>query len=603
MIETTYTDAFGEEHAVPEATLVALREAMGEPTGAGPLVLHPGEAPQVGPAEVVLEDGPRLEVTDSLPPDLPFGYHRILREEEEQDLIVSPGRCFLPEGLRRWGWAVQLYAARSSRSWGMGDLADLRLIGERVARKGGGMVLVNPLLAVAPTPPQSPSPYFPSSRRFLNPIYLRVEDVPGVMAAGELLGEAATAGRALNHRDLIDRDTVWRLKSAVLESVWQAAPPSGDFEVWRRRQGASLEVFAAWCVLAEEHGPDWSGWPASLSRPATAVPRIRVEKPDRLMYHQWLQWLCRRQLCDASTSTMLMQDLPIGIDPGGADAWAWQDLMALGVSIGAPPDEFNTRGQNWGLPPFIPHRLRRAGYAPFVETIRANLLSGGGMRIDHVMGLFRQFWIPPGADPREGAYVRFPSRELLDIVALESVRAQAVVVGEDLGTVEDGVREELAERRMLSYRLLWFEPDNPRSWPELSMASVSTHDLPTVAGLWTGADLQEQKDFDLAPNEESTEKIRSQVAQLTRLHELSPLEEVVSAVHRRLGEAPSHLLCATLEDLALTDRRPNMPGADDDRPNWSIALPRSLEDLLSDPLADELATIFNGAMEHPKASR
>lgn len=600
MIERSYVDAFGEEHVVPAATVEALREAMGEPADDGPLIVHPGETPAVGPAEVTLEDGTELRVERRLPPDLPLGYHHLVEDRRQRRLIVSPGRCYLPEG-RTWGWASQLYASRSSTSWGIGDLSDLRILGERAARQGAGMMLVNPLLAVPPTYPQHASPYYPASRRFLNPIYLRVEEVPQAGAASETLDRAAAAGQALNARLSIDRDRVWRLKSEVLETIWRAAPPEEEFETWRRGQ-EDLEEFAAWCVLAERHGTDWRRWPGAASRPATAVPLVRHEHGDRWRYHQWLQWLCRRQLDAASAPLMLMQDLPIGVDPGGMDAWAWQDLMALDVTVGAPPDEFNTLGQDWGLPPFIPHRLRQTGYEPFARTIRANLLTGGGMRIDHVMGLFRLFCIPAGAPPSDGAYVRFPSADLLDIVALESVRAEAVVVGEDLGTVEEGVREELADRQMLSYRLLWFEPDDPGAWPELAMASVTTHDLPTVAGLWTGSDLQEQRDLDLAPNEKSTGQIRAQVADLTGLDDAADLEKVVIEVHRGLAEAPSRLLCATLDDLAVTEKRPNIPGADENRPNWSIALPSPVEELMASPLAEELATIFNRAMDQPRTS-
>jgi 4-alpha-glucanotransferase len=217
----------------------------------------------------------------------------------------------------------------------------------------------------------------------------------------------------------------------------------------------------------------------------------------------------------------------------------------------------------------------------------------GGLRIDHVLGLFRQFWIPEGAPPAAGAYVRFPSGVLLDIVALESVRSGAMVVGEDLGTVPPGVREELARRRLLSYRLLWFEDSDPSTWPELSMASITTHDLPTVAGLWTGADLAEQKALDLHPNEESTRRIRSRVAHLARLEETADPGEAVRAVHRRLAAAPSLLACGTLEDLAGAERRPNIPGADARRPNWSLPLPRTLEELMSDPLTRDLAAAFD----------
>jgi len=596
-IDATYSDAFGTEHVVPEETIRSLTDVMGEPAGGGPLFVRLGAESDVGPGVIELESGESLEVTDHTPPDLPAGYHRFSGPDGERDLIVSPGRSHLPEGLRAWGWAVQLYATRSGSSWGMGDFADLRTLTEWATSRGAGVALANPMLAVAPTVPQDPSPYYPASRRFLNPIYLRVEEVPGAERIATELERLAAAGRRLTAAPLIDRDAVWHLKSRALQEIWSSGPPPAEFELWREAQGRSLAEFGAWCVLCEEHGRDWRHWPARFSHPHHPdVIGIAGERADRVRYHQWLQWLCRLQLDRVSAGTMLMQDMPIGFDPAGFDAWTWQDLLAPRVSVGAPPDEFNTLGQDWGLPPFIPHRLREAGYRPFIETLRAQMAPGGALRIDHVMGLFRQFWIPAGETPTRGAYVRYPHEELLDVLALESTRAQAVVVGEDLGTVEPGVREELASRQVLSYRLLWFEDHPPEAWPELSMASITTHDLPTVAGLWTGADLVEQQHYDLSPNVQSTEAVRRRAAQLGDLAEDTPVEEVVRLLHRRLAAAPSRLVCATLEDAARAVRRPNMPGAHT-RPNWRIPLPLLVEELIGDPISGSLADALRGRVE------
>lgn len=599
-IDPTYTDAFGREHTVSEDTTKALTQAMGAATGLGPMFIPFGERVAVGPGILTLESGETIEVGEHTAPDLPVGYHRFSGSSGEREVIVSPGRCHLPGGPRTWGWAVQLYAARSRRSWGIGDFADLRLLARRTRETGAGMLLVNPLLAVAPVTPQDPSPYYPATRRFLNPIYLRIEEVPGAERVSTDLETWAAVGRNLTADPLIDRDAAWRLKSEALEGIWSAGPAPSDFESWRTSQGRPLEEFGVWCVLCEELGPDWRTWPAEYSHPRNpAVAQVIDERADRVHYHQWLQWLCRIQLDAAGREMMLMQDLPIGFDPAGMDAWAWQDLLARDVRVGAPPDEFNTRGQNWGLSPFIPHRLREVGYGPVIETLRAQMTAGGALRIDHVMGLFRLFWIPSGEPPVRGAYVRYPHHELLDLVALESVRAGAIVVGEDLGTVEPGVREELARRDVLSYRLLWFEEDPPEAWPELSMASITTHDLPTVAGLWTGADLEEQRNYDLAPNEASTEIVRRRAAQLGELPDDADVAAATEHLHRRLAAAPSRLVCATLEDAARAIHRPNMPGADT-RPNWSIPLPCLIEDLLDDPATDTLATIFDGAMKGEK---
>jgi 4-alpha-glucanotransferase len=285
----------------------------------------------------------------------------------------------------------------------------------------------------------------------------------------------------------------------------------------------------------------------------------------------------------------VMQDLPIGFDAGGADAWAFQDVLAHGISVGAPPDEFNTKGQNWGLPPFVPDRLRDAGYEPFVQTIRACLRHAGGLRIDHVMGLFRLFWIPAGMDPADGAYVAGHGSDLLSIVALESQRAKAVIVGEDLGTVEEDVRAALSAGNVLSYRLVWFEKRAPSRYPAGALAAVSTHDLPTIAGIWSGRDLDVQKDLGLSPNEAGTRQIRSRVRRMTRATARTSTTAVVARVHEALGKAPSRILTATLDDAMEVEERPNMPATTDEWPNWRLALPEPIESLATSRLARRIA--------------
>ena len=253
-------------------------------------------------------------------------------------------------------------------------------------------------------------------------------------------------------------------------------------------------------MLAEQFGRDWREWPDKYRHPGNPeVVRFGKIQRRRVRFHQWVQWLVDRQLAAASSAVPVMHDMALGVDPAGADAWMWQDVFALGMSVGAPPDEFNTRGQDWGVPPFNPWALRAAGYRPFVETIRAALRHAGGLRLDHVMGLFRQWWVPAGASAADGVYVRYPAGDLLDIVALECQRAGAYAVGEDLGTVEDEVRTELRARGVLSYKVLWFEDRPPSEYPVQALASVSTHDLPTVAGMWTGSDLDDQRKLGMEP--------------------------------------------------------------------------------------------------------
>ena len=255
-----------------------------------------------------------------------------------------------------------------------------------------------------------------------------------------------------------------------------------------------------------------------------------------------------------------MQDLPIGIDPEGADAWCWQDMLAMNMTVGAPPDTFNTQGQNWGLPPFIPQRLRESGYAPFQQTIQAALRLGAGLRIDHVMGLFRLFWIPRDAEPYQGAYVYYPADELLAILAIESHRAKAVIVGEDLGTVEPHTRVDLRRRNILSYRLLWFESAPVKKYPRQALASVTTHDLFTIAGLWNGSDLAAQKKLGLQPNEKGTSKILRRLREAIQLAANADVTDVIVKTYGVLSQAPSMLKVVALEDALAVEERPNMPG-------------------------------------------
>ncbi|WP_040336571.1 4-alpha-glucanotransferase [Candidatus Blastococcus massiliensis] len=599
-IDASWLDALDEEHEVARATIDALREIIGKPPAdledRAPIVARPGDALEVDEADVVCEDGEVRHVDGHLPPDFPLGYHWLQSAQgQRRRLIVSPGRCWLPED-RVWGWAVQLYAARSRDSWGIGDLADLRSIRQMAADQGAGFVLVNPLHAVAPVPQQEASPYLPATRRFLNPIYLRVPEVPG--AEGVDLEEAA--GRALGDGELIDRDAIWARKREVLMRIFFAHGGGEAFARWREQQGQPLQDWATWAAITEEHGADWHTWPEELRRPGGPALATYVQQHGAVVgFHAWLQWALELQLTAATDGMTVIQDLPIGFAGGGADAWTWQDVLADGVSVGAPPDAFNSQGQDWGSPPLIPWRLRDADYEPFVQSIRSTIAGAGGLRIDHVMGLFRLWWVPRDGGPVDGAYVRYPAEDLLDIVALESHRAQALVVGEDLGTVEEGVREAMAEHGVLSYRLLWFEEDDPAEWPAEAMAAVTTHDLPTVAGLWTGADLEEQREQGTGTDEELRRGRESLLEHLPGVADDASAEQAVEQAHRLLARAPSRLLSATLDDAVGEPRRPNMPGTTE-RPNWSLPLPVPVEELPGHPLLRAVVRTLNEGVAYPQ---
>ena len=596
-IDKGYKDALGNWREASDETCGVLREAMGQPTPQDEedevWVLRRGQSSKLrASAEIALEDGAVLRVETALPHDLPPGYHKVryYDREHETQLIVSPGVCYLPEHLRVWGWSTQLYGLRSKQSWGIGDFADMRELGRWSAREfQAGVMLINPLGATAPTLPQQPSPYFPSSRIYRNLLYLRIEEIPGAQELISDLQGLAAAGKALNAERRIDRDAVFTLKKEALELLWSRFTGAAGFDRFCREQGTKLTRFASYSALAERHGGDWRKWPEEYQRwDSISVARFSDDRVERVRFYQWVQWLLDEQLAKAAAGVPLTQDLPIGVDPGGADAWAWRDLFAEGVDIGSPPDEYNVKGQNWGLPALVPWKLRAGGYVPFIETLRGALRHAGGLRIDHVMGLFRLYWIPQGADPKAGAFVRYNASELLAILALESQRARAYTVGEDLGTVEENARDQLVASRVLSYRLLWFEKDPPAHYPEQALAAITTHDLPTVAGLWSGADLEAQRKLGLRPNEDGMIKLRDNLRSMADVGDEASVETVISRAYDLLAQAPSAIVVATLEDALAVQERPNIPAPNTE--SWCLALPQSRESLQSSPLAHTIAT-------------
>jgi 4-alpha-glucanotransferase len=481
---------------------------------------------------------------------------------------LPPESC-APPPKRAWGWAVQLYAVRSRDSWGIGDIADLRRFARWTRRQGGSFILLNPLGAQAPTLPYEASPYYASSRRFRNTLYLRVEEVDGAEKCAAELEPLRAEAQQLNRVRLIDYDAVFKLKSRALEKIFQATPEPRGLAGWASSKGHALRDFATFNAVAEVHGPAWRSWPSSLRHPrGDDVDRRRRQLADRVAFHTWLQFHVDRQLAGAAREIGLITDVPVGFAPDGFDAWRWQDLLAPEMRIGAPPDEFFPDGQDWGLPPFDPWKLRRAHFEPFIEAIRSAAVHAAGIRLDHVMGLFRLFWIPTGMGAAGGAYVRYPASEMLALLALESRHGRAFVIGEDLGLVEPSVRSRLRRRGALAYRLLWFEGPTPDQWPRKAVAAIGTHDLPTVAGIWN-----------LSEPDQRQHRLRERLLGVTPAPDGASPVDVAVAAYDALARSRSCIALASLEDALGVEERANVPGTTSEWPNWRLALPQSLESI------------------------
>ncbi|MBL1080647.1 4-alpha-glucanotransferase [Streptomyces actinomycinicus] len=637
---TAALTALGVDATGPDAVRTALaarerelRERLLPPT----LVRWAGAEPPAALTDLPAGTRLRVETEDGddrdSAADLPLGVHRLTATTPdgrtgEATYVIAPDRLPTPSG-RCCGLLVQLYSLLSHRSWGMGDLADLaELAGWAGRTAGAGFVQVNPLHAAVPGAPTDPSPYRPSSRRFPDPVHLRVEDVPEYAYAEDrerlagLLQQAERLRTAvLDKGALIDRDAVWELKREALETV--LAVPLGPgrqaaYDAFRAAHGQALDDHATWYALAEVHGSDWHTWPDGLRDPrSAATARARTDLADRIAFHTRLAWLTDGQLRAAQRAAReagmpvgIVHDLAVGVHPAGADAWAQQDVFAAGTSVGAPPDAFNARGQDWGLPPWRPDRLAATGYAPYRDLLRALFRYAGALRIDHVMGLFRLWWVPQGSPPTDGTYVHYDADAMLAVLALEAHRAGALVIGEDLGTVEPGVRETLQRRGVLGTSVLWFERDwegdgrplPPEHWRADCLATATTHDLPPTAARLTGdhVDLRDRLGLlTRSAAEERAEATADAAEWLALLGSLGLLdtpaagppgsdeEEEIRAVHRFLLRTPARLIGVWLPD-GVGDRRPqNLPGTWDQYPNWRLPIadrdgrPVPLEDLVA----------------------
>jgi len=553
-----FHDVEGAWHATPDSTRHALRSLMGDPLPGPPMwfVEHGTAQPLLGRCRLLLEDGTDLGELHALPDSLPIGYHRLQPVDggPETRLVIAPPTC--PAAPAGWGAAAQVYSLWRPDGWGIGDLLDVRRLGQDLAALGACALLLSPLHAPAPTMPQEPSPYYPSSRRWLNPLHIPMPGDPPEGLAGKPGG-------------MIDRDRVWAAKRQALAQRFQVERSGSEWRGWARAQGSELWQFALWNALADRFGPAWRGWPEQFRHPSShAVQDLPAHDhaiAEASEFHAWVQWVADRELASAAgaAGVALIGDLAVGCATDGADAWQHQDLMALGASVGAPPDPFNTAGQDWGLPPFVPWRLRAAGHAPFISMVRGALRHMGGLRIDHAMGLFRQFWVPAGGSPADGAYVRLPAHELLAIVRIEATRAGAFVVGEDLGTVEAGVREALGGSGILGTKVWWFD-QRVDQWAPANLATVTTHDLPTVEGVRSGVDGSDEM-----------------VAALRTLADEADSVQALHALHSAVASSPARLVLATTDDLAGSAERPNRPGTSgSDTANWRRRLPVAAEGLL-----------------------
>lgn len=596
-IASGYHDIWGGYHATSDSTRHDLLAAMHFDMSRGPAEL--GAAPGAFPKSPALETAPR---------------------------------CFRPAVLdgdgRVWGLTVQLYSLRSQRNWGIGDFSDLATLVDIVATAGGTFIGLNPLHALFPDNPAHISPYSPSHRGFLNVLYIDVEAVPEWTACDAARCRHASADfqarlATLRATGVVDYSGVAQAKFAILPLLFEQFQQSGDrqaFAAWHKERGAALENHSRYEALQAhfrktQDAWGWPAWPAEYHDPdAPAVAKFVVDHADAVTYFAWLQWLADTQLAAVAARAKargmgigLYQDLAVGANSGGSEVWSWRDVFAIGnggASTGAPPDELNLLGQDWGLPPFVPHRLQAVGYTPFIDILRANMKHAGALRIDHVMGLMRLFWVPPDTPATEGAYVQYPFDDLLGLVARESLDNQCLVIGEDLGTVPEGFRERLFEVGVLSYHPLIFEryPDGqfrlPADIARQALVAASTHDLPTLAGFWRGVDLDVRTRLMLFPSDELRQRLiterdwdRGRLLWALEREGLLPAgigkdpaaladlpPAVIAAVHAYLARSPAQLLVVQPEDVFGLTEQINVPGTlEDQHPNWQRKLPLPIE--------------------------
>jgi len=703
-IEEIYWDGLGIRRELSERTASALLDALGFPAAGNaeahdillnqaflaplpPTVVSRSGSPAIVvalpqqrrdesiPWEIVLEDGGRLagefiaaqlqqletreiggkqfaRFSLPLPVELPPGYHQFLLPacDVRATLIVGPAQCHLlqrlQQGGRCWGVAVQLYTLRSARNWGIGDFSDLASLATAAGRAGAAFIGINPMHARHIAHPEEASPYAPSSRLMLDPLYIDVEAVAGFAACEDAVTAVAAADfqqrlQAARSTPLVDYPAVLALKLPVLRHLhrhFRTHPEPTDtnaFQAFMRGGGEALSRFCEFEALrlhlldTTGRVEPWPDWPGEMQDPfGSTMARFRLEAAKNIEFQAWLQWVATAQLHGAAAAAGgagmdigLYRDLAVGAARDSAETWSGQTLFAHGISVGAPPDMLNRQGQSWGLPPWNPQALARSGYAAFRELLATNMRDAGALRIDHVMALMRLFWIPQGMSGADGGYVRNAFEDLATILALESVRNRCMVVGEDLGSVPEGLRPRLHEYGVLSYRVLVYERHwngdgrfcLPGEYPAQSLATVATHDMPTMTEFWQGGDIERRVQLGLHPgpdeesrrrqHEEDVVRRRAEREGMLRLlgeTGLSPADPtdaaaVVEALHAAIGQTRSMLAVVQLDDVLGETEPVNVPGTHREYPNWQRKLALPIEDIISDARWQRLARIMRDA--------
>ncbi len=632
-VSTSYYDIFGQHHPIQPNVLRYILDSIGPEVPQYPLpptlVLTAGEERELpAPATLHMEDGTTREIT-RIDGNLPLGYHELQLHDRSPAifLIICPARMWTPSSpQRRAGLAISLYGLRSSLNWGAGDLRDLRqLIRWATEKMGLSFIALNPLHALHNRIPYNASPYLPLCSYYRNFLYLDVENIPEFQSA-EIQEEFRKQGiqdelAELRNTEYVEYERVAHIKDKFLRKCFQLWLKNGvgDLESYIQQQGKLLRNFALYCVLDKhfrETAPGtwlWTQWPKEFQSPDTQECQkfLQIHEQD-VQFYCWIQMQLDRQLKEIQKEALdlgmdigLYHDLALATDRFGCDLWANREYYIEGCRVGAPPDDFSPNGQDWAFPPGNSSQQFRDGYRLFIASVRHNASNGGALRLDHVMRLFRLFWIPDGFSAKDGTYVYERWRDLFGILALESHRLKVRIIGEDLGTITDEMRQGLMDYGVLGYRLLYFEREHdgqfrePQHYTPAAVASTTTHDLPTLSGFWQAQDVEARRNAGLLPDDESyyrqlSDRFQDKQKILDRLHSLHLLPdnfpsnaqeigylttEMRDAILNMLSSTPCELFVMNQEDLTFETLQQNLPGSTAEYPNWRRKMRYSLEEL------------------------